>query len=186
MELTRPLVEEKAREYRETEPFDAVEREHAEVLSGTFRGGEFGWRDVEWVVQWYYRRYRGAYPDEDRRAAEASVRENDFDDVAEVLAAVEGDRETDERIELLTSLAGIDVPVAAAFLTFLFPDRYVAIDERVWGVLHEAGELDRPYPEDPAVDDYLAFNGTCRDLETRLDVEPWTLYRALWRLGKDE
>ena len=63
MELTRDLVEEKAREYRDAEPFDAVEREHVEIIPETFSSGDFGWRDAEWVVQWYYRRYRGAYPD---------------------------------------------------------------------------------------------------------------------------
>jgi len=186
MELTSPLIEKKAAEYRETEPLYAVEQEHVDMLHGTFAGGEFGWRDVEWVVQWYFRRYLGAYPDRRRREIEDSVRDNGFDDVIAALTDVAGGGGTAGLLDRLTSLEGVDVPVASAFLLFMFPERYVVVDERVWRVLREAGELDGPYPDPPGVEEYLAYDGVCGDLRDRFGVDAWTLYRALWRVWKDE
>jgi len=196
MELTRSLVETRAEEYRETEPLYTVEQEHVEMLHDTFASGEFGWRDVEWVVQWYFRRYLGAYPDEKRREIENSVRDNDFDDVIDTLSAVadvgesEGKQtenaETRSRLELLTTLEGVDVPIASAFLLFVFPDRYVVVGEREWRVLSETGELAESYPEPPSVEEYLRYDAVCRGLTERFGVDAWTLYRALWRLWKEE
>lgn len=185
MELTRSLVRAKAREYLEAEPLSDVERMHLEMLPHTFAGGEYGRRDVEWVVQWYYRRFLGAYPDAERRTAEEAFRRNDFEAVLEALAACVETDDTAERLTRLTALDGVDVPVASAFLAFAFPDRYVVVGEREWTVLHRAGELPDPYPDPPPVRAYLTFDGVCRALVDRFDVDPWTLYRALWRLGAD-
>jgi len=183
MELTRSLVASTAEEYREVEPLYAVEREHVEMLPETFRGDEYGWRDVEWVVQWYFRRHLGAYPDAERRATESSFRDNDFGDVVEALGAVAGTDSIAERLDHLTALDGVDVPVASAFLLFVFPDSCVPIGSREWAALRTAGVLDRPYPDAPGVDDYLAYHEQIADLTDRLGVDAWTLYRALWRLG---
>jgi len=183
MKLTREIVERTAREYGELEPLDAVEREHVEMLPETFAGGEFGWRDAEWVVQWYYRRYLGAYPDRERREAETAFGENDFDDVVDVLVSVAEDGDVREKLRRLTGLSGVDVPVGSAFLQYIFPDRYVVVGDREWTVLREAGELDRAYPDPPGIEEYVEYDGACTAVRERLDVDPWTLYRAIWRLG---
>jgi len=183
MELTRSLVEATAEEYREVEPLYAVEREHVELLPETFRGDEYGWRDVEWVVQWYFRRHLGAYPDAERRATESSFRDNDFGDVVDALDAIVETPSVADRLDRLTTLAGVDVPVASAFLLFAFPDRCVSVGSREWAALRAAGELDRPYPDAPTAEDYLAYHELTADLADRFDVDAWTLYRALWRLG---
>jgi hypothetical protein len=185
MELTRSLVEAKAAEYRAEEPLHAVEQQHLEIVPGTFAGDDYGWRDVEWLVQWYFRRHLGAYSNRERRTSEAAIRENDFGDVVEVLTAVTEADATDERLEGLTSLVGVDVPVASAFLTFMFPERYVVVGDREWRVLRAAGELDRPYPDPVTVDDYRAYLEVCRSLADRFEVDPWTVYRALWRLDEE-
>jgi hypothetical protein len=185
MELTSSLVTEKAREYRETEMLSDTEDEHAEILPDMFADGEYGWRDAEWVVQWYFRRYLGAYPNADRRAAEAAYGENDFDDVLDTLSAVETSDDEEERVRLLTTLEGVDVRVASAFLHFMFPDEHLVVGDREWAVLHATGELDEPYPDPPSVEDYVSYLGTCRDVTDRLGVDLRTLYRALWRLWNE-
>lgn len=185
MPVSRSTVEAAADEYGDVQPLAGVEREHLDMLPETLRGGDYGWRDVEWIVQWYYRRFLGAYPDANRRSAEESFRDNEFE---AVLAAVDdalAAEETDARIGHLTSLEGVGVPAASAFLQFLFPDRYVVVDRRSWTVLRESGELDGAYPDGPTVEDYLAFDAACRDLRDRLGVDAWTLYRALWVLGRE-
>jgi hypothetical protein len=215
MDLTRALVDRAAREYRESEPFAAVEDEHAEMLPEAFRDGDYGWRTVEWVVQWYYRRHLGAYPDRARRTAEAAFGENDYETVTETLAAVaatvdgtagRADASTDAAsgvdtgrrdavasefdvgslVRRLTALEGVDVPVASGFLHFLAPDRFVVLGEREWRGLQAAGELEDAYPDDATVDAYRDYDETCRRLMADLEVDAWTLARALWRLGGDE
>lgn len=185
MELTASLVGERAREYREDEPLYDVEQEHLEMLPATFERGEYGWRDAEWVVQWYFRRYLGAYPNADRRAAEAAYGENDFEDVLDALAAVSGTEDDEERVRRLTALDGVDVRVASAFLHFMFPSRYVVVGDREWAVLRASGELEEPYPDPPSVGEYLTYLGACREVADRLGADLVTLHRALWRLWGD-
>lgn len=182
MELTRSVVETRAEEYREHEPLYPVERTQVETLPAAFASGEFGWRDAEWVVRWYYRRFLGAYPDAERRAAEDRFGENDFETVRNALTGATATDDVIRRLDLLTDLRGVDVPVASAFLLFADPEAYAVVGEREWTVLRRAGELSDPYPDPPSVAEYEAYLGTCRSLADRFDCGQWTLYRAVWRL----
>lgn len=64
MDLTGPLLRAEAEAYRMDEPLYPVECEQIEMLPDAFEAGTFGRRDAEWVVQWYYQRFLGAYPTE--------------------------------------------------------------------------------------------------------------------------
>jgi len=185
MELTPSLVEERAREYRETEMLYDTEREHVEDLPAAFAAGDYGWRDAEWVVQWYFRRYLGAYPDADRRAVESAYGENDFEEVRDTLSAVARAEDDGERVRLLTTLSGVDVRVASAFLQFMFPEWYVVVGDREWAALRAAEELDDPYPDPPDTGAYLTYLEACREVADRCDCDLWTLYTALWRLWNE-
>jgi hypothetical protein len=118
VELTRSTVEAKAEEYREREPLYPVEAEQVETLPAAFAAGEFGWRDAAWVVRWYYRRYLGAYPDADRRAAEEAFGENDFETVKRVLVDAAGATDSASAVESepeSAAAAGSESPSAAEF-----------------------------------------------------------------------
>ena len=184
MELTRSVVRETAADYRQDEPLYAVEAEAIEVFPEMFAAGRFGWRDAEWVVRWYYRRFLGAYPDADRRAIEARFDDNEYDAVAEAIEAVASAADPEANVERLTDLAGVDVPVATAFLTFIDPDSYIVVGEREWSVLQEAGVLSDPYPDPPSPAAYATYLDHCTTLADRVDCDLWILYMALWRLGK--
>ncbi|OLZ41590.1 hypothetical protein A6E15_11615 [Natrinema saccharevitans] len=183
MELSASLVASKAREYREREPLYAVEAEQLETLPAAFAAGEYGRRDAVWVVRWYYRRFLGDYPDDERRAAEDRFRNNDFDAVRDAIAEAVGAGDATEAVDALTRLEAVDVPVAAAFCMFLDPDEYVVVGPREWAVLREADELERPYPDPPSASGYERYLERCRALTDRFDCDCWTLYRALWRLA---
>jgi len=185
MDLTSELVERKAREYRDTAPLYAVEREHVEMLPDMLASGDFGWRDPEWVVQWYFRRHLGAYPDRARREAEAAYDENDYEDVADALRGAFDAETIADRLDSLTDLTGVDVPLASAFLQFALPDRYVAVSEREWAALREADELDDPYPDPFTPADYETFVDAVRSVADRCDCDLYTLYQALWQLGEE-
>lgn len=186
MELTAAVIAENAAEYRAEEPLYTVEAEHLEMLPDTLADGEYGWRDVEWIVQWYFRRHLGAYPDGDRRRAESAFRDNDFDDVLDTVDRARLANTITETVEILTSLDGVDTGVASAFCFFLDPDTAIAIGHREWRALCVGGEIERDYPDTLSAAAYQHYLSTCHDLATRFDCDLWTLYRGLWRIGADE
>lgn len=186
MRLTRTRIEQAAAEYAEEEPLYPVEEEGIETLPEAFAEGEFGFRDAEWVVQWYYRRYLGAYPKDRQRAREERFGGNERAATREAVTDAANAEGLGERIERLTELAGVDTRVASAFLQFIDPVRYVTVDERTWTVLQETGELNEPYPGDPTVEEYRRFLEVCRGVAEECGVDCWALYRALWRLSKGD
>ncbi|AQL43262.1 hypothetical protein BV210_11265 [Halorientalis sp. IM1011] len=184
MELTRSVVESKSAEYRAREPLYPVEQEGIDIFPEMFRTGSYGWRDAEWVVRWYYRRFLGEVPHEERQRIEDQFATNEFETVRAVIDDAVSAAEDTAAIERLTDLAGVDVPVASAFLQFVDPETAIVIGEREWTVLEEADELSAPYPNPPSVREYERYLDTCRELAERLDCDCWTLYMALWRLWK--
>lgn len=185
MELTAEVIDETVSTYPDVQPLATVEEEHVEMLPGTFASGDYGWRDAEWVVQWYYRRFLGAYPDAERRAVEDAYGGNSFEDVrAAIAATVEGEG-TAEKLERLTALEGVDVPVGSAFLQFIDPDRYLVVGEREWTVLREAEAVGDDYPDPPTIPAYERYLATCRSIADRCDRTLWELYRAIWVLGSE-
>ena len=86
------------------------------------------------------------------------------------------------RVDALISLNGIGVPVASAILLFIDPDRFTVIDERAWNVLQETGYLLDDISDDPTVEEYLLYLGTCRALANEYNVSLRALDMALWVL----
>ncbi|WP_338739746.1 hypothetical protein [Haloplanus salilacus] len=185
--LSRVAVDELNEAYEREEPFDMVEREHVETLPPAFASGEFGRRDAEWVVQWYYRRRRrvGAITDVERRTAEERFLENGYDAVVEALQGAAAATDLDEQCDRLTALVGVDVAVASAFLSFTHPDRRVAVGPREWDSLHEADELSDPYPDSVTTAAYGRYLDAVGAVASRVGRDRWTVYRALWQLGGD-
>jgi len=180
-DLTADRVAELADAYEDDEPFDLVEREHVQTLPPAFATGDIGRRDAEWVVQWYYR--RGSVDDAERRAAEERFLDNDYETMVAAIQEAADATALDERIDALTALTGVDVPIASAFLAYTHPGECVAIGEREWTALNEVGELDSAYPDDVTSDDYEKYLDAVQAVATRTDHDVWTVYRALWRLG---
>jgi len=185
MDLSPAVVDDAVAEYPGVQPLDAVERDHLEILPAAFADGDYGWRTAEWVVQWYYRRFLGGYPDADRRAGEASFDDNGYEAVHDAVDAALAAEGTAAKLHALAALDGVDVPVAAAFLAFAHPDRYVPVGEREWSALQEGDELDAGYPDPPGAADYERYLGACRTVAERCDRALWDVYRALWVLGAE-
>ena len=185
MALTAERVEREAARYAEREPLYTVEAEELEGLGSALASGDFGWRDAEWVVQWYYRRQLGGFPNRERREREAAYGENDYEAVRDALAAAAEAADARSALAPLTALSGVDVGVASAFLMFLDPAAYIVVSEREWDALHAADELDEPVPEEVGPRAYETYLARCRALGDAFGCSMWTLYRALWRLGGD-
>ncbi|MES3517051.1 MAG: hypothetical protein PPP58_05225 [Natronomonas sp.] len=185
MSLDRGRVESLAAEYAETEPLYAVEADHVETLPKAFASGEYGRRDAEWVVQWYYRRFLGSYPDDDRQAVEDAFESNDFDAIRTAITAATNADDAASAIDRLTDLDGVDVPVASAFLFYIDPTAYIVVGRREWAALVDAGRLTEPYPDPPRRSDYSRYLEVCLSVSADVECDLWTLYRALWRCASE-
>lgn len=185
MEFTQSLVQSDAERYETNQPFSEVEAEHREILPEMLLEQDVGKRDVEWVVQWYFRRYLGAYPDSERRELEQAFGDNDFGSVLETLELVTEAPSLEKKIDRLTALDGVSVPVASAFLFFMYPDEYLVMGDWEWELLHEACYLEQPYPDEPSIDSYLEYHEITTNLCADVDVDRWTLYRFLWQRASE-
>jgi hypothetical protein len=94
-------------------------------------------------------------------------------------------------VAVLRGLRGVDVRMASAILTAVFPRRYTVIDVlALWtlGVRRADGEMRRDYS--PTIDDYLVYLAFCREhaaaLEGCSDNPLRDLDRALWLNAKDK
>lgn len=184
--ISRSLVEEYAEAYRESEPLYTVEQENVDLLPAAFERGEFGRRDAEWVVRWYYRRYLGDFPDVERRRIEEEFERNDYEAISEAISGAVEAETVEEAIDHLTALQGVGIPVASAFLMFIDPEQFVVVGEREWSVLRAHDELADPYPDPPMVTEYETYLEACREVADRVACDLWTLYQALWRLWKEQ
>ncbi len=95
------------------------------------------------------------------------------------------------RIELLTSLRGVSVPVASAILTLIEPDRYGVLDIRVWQLLFTLAVVGwKPRGRGFSVRDWLHYVSVLRHHARRLGVPvravEWTLFRChrKWQTGR--
>lgn len=179
--LTKERITALEETYRQTAPFDLVEREHIAMLPSAFASGEFGRRDAEWVVQWYHR--RGSVADDQRRAAESQFRDNTNDTVVKTVKEATTAEGLTEKMTHLTSLAGVNIAIGGAFLSYMHPDQYVAVGPRTWRGLCGLKEQLRQYPNRLELAGYQEYLTTIRPIVQRTDCEPWAVYRALWQLG---
>lgn len=129
---------------------------------------------MEWVIEWKVgvltkptlKHLRKNHEEEIRAKIEEAVHESSIR----------------SKVDALTSLSGIGVPVASAILLFINPNRFTVIDERAWNVLQETGYLAQELSDDPTVEEYLLYLGACWALANEYDVSLRTLDTALWAL----
>jgi hypothetical protein len=122
--------------------------------------------DARIVYRWKARRSEGRFAVVDGRTVRETTRR-----------AFAVSDET-ERIELLTRLPGVGVPVASALLHFAFPDVYPILDVRALESLGVKGRS--VYPPSFWVE-YVSFY---RGLAAELGVSLRTLDAALWQHSK--
>ena len=199
-------VDDHVETYRESAPFYPVESEAIASLPAAFRAGEYGNRDVEWVVRWYFRRAVTDVDHAERRAVEDAVADTEprelrgaMWDAVDALdgeggevgedgppAAPDGERPHHRALDALSQIRGVDVGVASALLWFLAPEEYLVVGEREWAVVAAltAGarfeaRLDDAYPEPMTVEAYDRYLDAVAGLTDRLGVDPWRLYMVI-------
>jgi hypothetical protein len=130
-----------------------------ERLRHVRRAGEFSRAEFLAMCRWKSPR---AFPHY-RRHGSARIRRLS----REVLAT----RSERRRMEILTGLRGVSVPVASAILTLIDPSRYGVLDIRVWQLLFTLAAVERnPSGRGFSVGDWLDYLAALRPHARRLGV----------------
>lgn len=177
MTLSRQLLEAKAKDYEDQ--YYEEELERLETLPRKFANDGWVMDDLEWIIKW---KVGVAF----EKPVLRHFRSNDEAAIREAIEEAVSAQSVGERVRALTSLKGIGVPVASAFLLFVDPDRFTLIDVRAWQALLDAGYFDQELSETPTVEEYLLYLGACWALANQYDVKLRTLDMALWALGGEE
>lgn len=174
MTLTQQLLEQKVNDYEE--PLYEDELDRLDSLPKKFENGDWTQDDLEWIITWKVGR---AFEKPTLRHLRSNPNERINDAIETAVTA----RAIGDKVDALTSIKGVGVPVASAILLFIDPTRFTVIDERAWRALREMEYVDQELSEDPTIEEYLLYLGACRSLANEYDVTLRMLDRALWALG---
>ena len=99
-----------------------------------------------------------------------------------VSRAVLATRDEQQRMELLTALTGVGVPMASAILTLIDPRRYGVLDIRAWQLLFAIRSVDaNRRGQGFTIAQWLAFLTALRTHARRLGVSARTVEYTLFR-----
>ena len=174
MDLGRRVLEQQESRYAEEEDLYEEEVARLESLPTAFEEGEWSREDLEWIIEWKV----GVFT----KPTLKHLRKNGDEEIRARIEEAVHEASIRSKVEALTSLTGIGVPVASAILLFINPNRFTVIDERAWNVLQETGYLSQDLSDDPTVEEYLLYLGACWALANEYDVSLRTLDMALWAL----
>jgi len=178
MDLSQRMLEHLESKYPKEEDMYDEEVKQLESLPTAFEEGTWSREDLEWIIEWKV----GVFT----KPILKHLRKNDDKEIQAKIEEAVHEPDIRSKVEALTSLNGIGVPVASAILMFIDKDRFTVIDERAWNVLQETKYISQQLSEDPTVDEYLIYLGACWTLANEYDVSIRTLDRALWVLDIED
>jgi endonuclease III len=178
MDLSQRVLEHLESKYPKQEDMYDEEVEQLESLPTAFDEGTWSREDLEWIIEWKV----GVFT----KPILKHLRKNDDEEIQARIEEAVHEPDIRSKVEALTSLNGIGVPVASTILMFIDEDRFTVIDGRAWNVLQETEYLSQELSEDPTVDEYLIYLGACWTLANEYDVSVRTLDRALWVLDIED
>lgn len=85
------------------------------------------------------------------------------------------DYEAELKVKILTSIKGVEIPIASAILSLTNPDKYAVIDFRVWRQLFG---LKKSYY---TMSDYVKYLGRIKELAIKYDLEMQQIDMAIWQ-----
>lgn len=114
------------------------------------------------------------------------IRRNDLGAVQDVTRAALRTKDEGQRLQELTKLWGVSVPMASAILMLTDPKRYGVIDIRVWQLLHTMGAVNRT-PSGIGFDskNWNQFLSIIRSYAKQFEVTARDIERALFLAHKE-
>jgi hypothetical protein len=137
------------------------------------REGNYSREKLMTIAEWKLERENGTY-----HPSIAYISENTDEEIAEAFEIAVRARTARVGLGVLTTLRGIEVKVASAIMTAIYPDRYTVIDVRS---LEELGQKQ----DSPSIDYYLQYRDACEEIAAERGVSLRDLDRALWQKNKN-
>jgi len=106
------------------------------------------------------------------------LKRNKPDEITDALSLAVSAKTERAAVAVLLGLQGVQVPVASAILTAIYPERYTVIDFRA---LEALGTNNADY----SVNFYLTYLAACRQIANANQVSLRNLDRALWQWSKE-
>ena len=111
------------------------------------------------------------------------IRANTHHSIRNATRAALSTRNERTRLEALTGLRGVSIPMASAILMLLNPKRYGVIDIRVWQVLHHVGAVEEnPRGTNFRVSQWMTFLAIVRASAAELGVTARSVERTLFKI----
>lgn len=92
------------------------------------------------------------------------------------------DYETKLKLKLLTSISGIEIPVASAILTLCFPEKYSVIDFRNWKQIYKSEQKKTNY----TAKEYTDYLRIIRTLAESFGLTPQEIDIAIWQKDREQ
>lgn len=112
-----------------------------------------------------------------KNRGKSRIQKNDAREIETVLRQVveSGGEPPSDSLKVLITLSGIDIPVASAVMTAVFPERFTVIDFRALDALGAKKYSTR------SIKKYLEYASYCRNLAAEWHLSLRDLDRALWK-----
>ena len=85
----------------------------------------------------------------------------------------------DEKIEILTKIKGIGLPIASAILTVCYPNKFTILDYRVWDILLKDKKVKAKNPP-KTISEYLDYVDICKNYAKKLKLSLRDFDRTMW------
>jgi len=114
------------------------------------------------------------------------IRANSPEEVRSATRAALRSRSERRRLEALTGLRGVSIPMASALLMLVDPKRYGVIDIRVWQLLHKLGTVSKnPAGVDFNFRNWYQFLMIIRHFARKFRVKARDIERTLFLVHKE-
>lgn len=130
--------------------------------------------ELEEILKWKLRKQFGRT----KKKREGNTNDNVIEITRAAFSVTHTDKdfETKLKINLLSTLAGVKIPVASAILTLCFPTLYAVVDFRNWQVFN-AGERKTSYTPN----DYVKYLKKIRQEAKKYELTPQEIDIAIWQ-----
>jgi thermostable 8-oxoguanine DNA glycosylase len=136
--------------------------------------------ELEEIFKWKLRTQYG------RQAKKRSLNTNEniisITRTAFGITHTEDDYETKLKLKILTSITGVEIPVASAILTLCYPEKYSVIDFRNWNQIYKSEKKKTNYTS-KEYNDYLKI---IRNLASNFELTTQEIDIAIWQKDRDQ
>lgn len=99
--------------------------------------------------------------------------------IKELMKNVHNAKTLAEKVETLTKIKGIGLPIASAVLSVCYPKEFTILDYRVWGILFEDKKVkSKRVPN--TISGYLDYVNICKNYAKELKLSLRDFDKAMW------